>query len=154
MFTKKKNYRTFIYTALVITLCLLIIALLWPKDQQSGDQRVNAQTQTQEDQREDVKTPQDKDEDNGDKQAEASGETEQDDKKPDISEEAQSYYVVRKDGSQICVYFSSVSGSEVKLETTDILYDLLPLDDQKAFEEGVKVNTQEELAALLQDFES
>ena len=29
-----------------------------------------------------------------------------------------------------------------------------PLDDQKAFEEGVKVNTQEELAALLQDFES
>ena len=101
-----------------------------------------------------MKTPQDKDEDNGDKQAEASGETEQDDKKPDISEEAQSYYVVRKDGSQICVYLASGSGSEVKLETTDILYDLLPLDDQKAFEEGVKVNTQEELAALLQDFES
>ena len=75
-------------------------------------------------------------------------------KKSDISEETQSYYVVRKDGSQICVYFSSGSGSEVKLETTDILYDLLPLDDQKAFEEGVKVNTQEELAALLQDFES
>lgn len=91
MFTKKKNYRTFIYTALVITLCLLIIALLWPKDQQSGDQRVNAQTQTQENQGEDVKTPQDKGEDNGDKQAGASGETEQDDKKSDISEETQSY---------------------------------------------------------------
>lgn len=73
MFTKKKNYRTFIYTALVITLCLLIIALLWPKDQQSDDQRVNAQTQTQENQGEDVKTPQDKDEDNGDKQAEHPG---------------------------------------------------------------------------------
>ncbi len=50
--------------------------------------------------------------------------------------------------------FPAAAGSEVKLETTDILYDLLPLDDQKAFEEGVKVNTQEELAALLQDFES
>ena len=151
MFSKKKNYRTFIYTALIITLCLLVIALLWPQDAVNDDHMVNAQTQSEEEQENPSKTPV---ENEDDQNTNASDETEQNDKKPDISEENQSYYVVRKDGSQISVYFSGSDGNEVKLETTDILYELLPLDDQKAFEAGVKVATQEELAALLQDFES
>lgn len=46
------------------------------------------------------------------------------------------------------------SGKQVKLENTDILYEFLPPDDQKSFDQGIKVATQEELAALLQDFES
>lgn len=33
MFTqKKKNYQTFLYVAVVVTLCFLVLALLWPQD--------------------------------------------------------------------------------------------------------------------------
>ena len=33
MFTRqKKNYRIFVYAALVITLCILVAALMWPKE--------------------------------------------------------------------------------------------------------------------------
>ena len=42
----------------------------------------------------------------------------------------------------------------VQLETTEILYDLLGTEDQKLFDEGIPVKNQEELSALLQDFES
>ena len=42
----------------------------------------------------------------------------------------------------------------VELETTEIIYDLLSTADQKLFDEGFKVKNQEELAVLLQDFES
>ena len=46
MFTrqKKKSYQTFLYTAVVITLCFLIIALLWPQEntEEPDPQTVNA----------------------------------------------------------------------------------------------------------------
>ena len=48
MFTqKRKNYKTFIYTAIIITLCLLIIAIAWPAPpednlSQNPDERVSA----------------------------------------------------------------------------------------------------------------
>ncbi len=70
---KRKNYRTFIYTALVITLCLLIIALLWPKRSTVRRSESKCSDSDARESGEDVKTPQDKDEDNGDKQAGASG---------------------------------------------------------------------------------
>ena len=72
----------------------------------------------------------------------------------DISSGLHSYYVVRKDGSNVSVFFVDEKGNQVKLEDTDIVYDVLTPDDQKSFDEGITVADQEELAALLQDFES
>ena len=44
MFTRqKKNYRTFIYCALIVTICLLIGALLWPKDVSPQVEKVDSQ---------------------------------------------------------------------------------------------------------------
>lgn len=152
MFTKqKKNYRTFVYTALVITLCLLITALLWPTEDSGENNMVNAKTEIQVDGNDKV------DKDHGNGQVESPSENDdklEENQNSDISREKESYYIVRKDGSRISVYFINEDGNEVKLETTEILYDLLTTEDQKAFKEGIRIDTQEDLAALLQDFES
>ncbi len=147
---RKKNYRTFIYAALIVTLCLLIIALLWPKDAPADGKEVKVSTDTE---------VSDNEKTNNDEvtkpKKNIDTESPVDDKQnTDISDQGGSYYLVRKDGENISVYFVDEKGNEVKLEATDILYEFLPPDDQLAFEKGVKVNSQEELAALLQDFES
>lgn len=155
MFTKqKKNYRTFVYTALVITLCLLITALLWPTDDNDENNMANAQTEIQS---EDNDKTGKADEDNGAGKSESPSENydkPKENQNSDISSQKESYYIVRKDGSRVSVYFINEDGKEVKLETTDIFYELLTPEDQKAFAEGIKIDTQENLAALLQDFES
>ena len=61
--------------------------------------------------------------------------------------------VKRADG-QIKVFFINESGEPLELETTEIIYELLSDADQKLFDEGCRVESQEELAVLLQDFES
>ncbi len=155
MFTKqKKNYKIFVYTALVLTVCLLITAILWPKEEKSADNMANAQTEIQPQEDETGgKSDVDRNKEQNDGYSENQDETKEN-QKHDISSEVESYYIVRKDGSRISVYFLNEDGNEVKLETTDIVYELLTPEDQKAFAEGIKIDTQENLAALLQDFES
>lgn len=158
MFTRqKKNYRIFVYTALVITLCLLVAALFWPKDSTpQDDAQVNAQTETGQEGQEQQEQIQDGGSDDGGSAAEQTGGSGDGDvmENDDISSGLHSYYVVRKDGSNVSVFFVDEKGNQVKLEDTDIVYDVLTPDDQKSFDEGITVADQEELAALLQDFES
>lgn len=145
---RKKNYRTFIYAALIVTVCLLIIALFWPKDAEPRENEVKVSTNTEAEQKDDGG----KDDIN---KGESGGENhDADEQNKDMGDENQTYYLVRKDGENISVYFVDEKGGEVKLETTAILYEFLPPEDQANFEKGVKVNSQEELAVLLQDFES
>ena len=140
MFTqKRKNYRTFIFVTIIFTLCLLIIAIAWPSDPdiKNNDDpgaKANSEQLSQENEEpEDYFPPREK---------------------TNISNESESYYLVKRAGDVIKVFFVDHSGNEVELETTSILYDMLSFDDQALFEEGYKVKTQEELAVLLQDFES
>ena len=158
MFTRqKKNYRIFVYTALVITLCLLVAALFWPKDSTpQDDAQVNAQTETGQEGQGQQEQIQDGGSDDGGSAAEQTGGSGDGDvmENDDISSGLHSYYVVRKEGSNVSVFFVDEKGNQVKLEDTDIVYDVLTPDDQKSFDEGITVADQEELAALLQDFES
>ena len=71
-----------------------------------------------------------------------------------ISEKDSSYYLVKSVDGKVKVFFVNESGEPLELETTEIVYDLLSTADQKLFDEGCKVESQEELAVLLQDFES
>ena len=45
-------------------------------------------------------------------------------------------------------------GSMIELEHTSIVYEVLGIEDQKPFDAGWRISSQEELAVLLQDFES
>lgn len=160
MFTRKKrNYRTFIFSAVIVTLCLLIFAIAWPTETAAEN---DPETKTGEGKTDHI--------DLSDDDRPVSGETEQ--SKPELDEpdadapdhvssdeeinmegSGKSYYLVKRAGDQIVVYFCNESGESVQLETTEILYDLLGPEDQKLFEEGIRVGSQEELGVLLQDFE-
>ena len=168
MFTqKRKNYKTFIYTAIIITLCLLIIAIAWPaapedNPSQNPDERVSAGIADNGD--EDGDGDGSTDDNNSSDTADSEWEDDDDEdheednfptgEKPNMRTEGQSYYLVKKAGDAIKVFFVDQSGNEVELETTNIIYDVLGFEDQRLFEEGYKVGSQEELAMLLQDFES
>lgn len=145
MFTEKrrKNYMTFIYTAIIIVLCLLIAAIAWPSEPDTAP--VNNTGSTDAD-----NLIKDNNSDHGGILPEDNAPEE----KNDISKEAVTYYLVKNVDGQIKVFFMDEGEDPVELETTEIIYDLLSTADQKLFDEGFKVKNQEELAVLLQDFES
>ena len=65
----------------------------------------------------------------------------------------QTYYIVKKYGDVISVFFITEDGTQVKLEDTEIVYEVLPPEDQANFDKGIVVEEQEDLNTLLQDFE-
>ncbi|MCI8609165.1 MAG: hypothetical protein HFE73_05930 [Firmicutes bacterium] len=176
---KARNYRTFVFSAVIVTLCLLIVAIAWPTEttpepaygNQPEDgkddfnlteknQPVSGQTDSPDDNHDDGDDDGDANEEDDDKDgddgeyfdghdSEVSGQPNEN----NMTGENQSYYLIKRAGEQIVVYFCNEAGQLVQLETTEILYPLLGPEDQKLFDEGIKVNTQEELGVLLQDFE-
>lgn len=130
---KKKNYRIFVTAALIICICVLIVALLWPK---APNQEINNPTNTEYSQNIEetpVMNPQ--------KQEESTPTSNQ------------TYYIVKKYGDVISVFFITEDGTQVKLEDTEIVYEVLPPEDQANFDKGIVVEEQEDLNTLLQDFE-
>ena len=151
---KKKNYRTFIYAALIVFLCLVIVVIAWPKDSSvlAADSEQTDLSKQQEDRQtlnagDFIERIEDNIEDDDEDEQNITEVT-------DIAEPAETYYLVRRDSGLIKVYFVDEDGTEIELETTEIVYDVLGPEDQKLFDEGFRVDTQEQLAVLLQDFES
>lgn len=141
---KRKNYMTFIYSAIVVVLCLLIIAIAWPTEAET--EPVNKQSST--DMGRIAEPDTDSESSDDEENDQSAGE------KNIISEKGASYYLVKSVDGRIKVFFVNEEGEKVELETTKIVYELLSTSDQKLFDEGVTLNSQEELAVLLQDFES
>jgi hypothetical protein len=139
MFRKqKKTYRIYIYAAIIFVLCVLIGILFWPQEVQAP---ASTQTPTE-------------DSNVSEKVVSSEDKTENIPEITDITEEFSTYYIIKRDGDIISIYFSDGTGNIIKLESTNILYELLPPDDQEAFEKGIEVDSQDELYSLLQDFES
>lgn len=139
---RRKNYMTFIYSSIIVVLCLLIAAIAWPTE--PAAEQVNKTSPT--------------DDDTVDQRDFSDFEPIEEEPSPDeknnILNEDATYYLVKSIDGQIKVFFVNESGEPLELETTDIVYELLSTADQKLFDEGCKVKSQEELAVLLQDFES
>lgn len=168
MFTqKKKNYQTFLYVAVVVTLCFLVLALLWPQDASeepsadlsSTSLRSEDQDKPQEPDSSEAPDVQASDEDpeessDGEPDEELQNPSDGADQKDNMSGSADSYYLVKHADGQIKVYFVNGDGSMIELEHTSIVYEVLGIEDQKHFDAGWRISSQEELAVLLQDFES
>ncbi|MCI6855781.1 MAG: hypothetical protein MR908_10855 [Firmicutes bacterium] len=139
---RRKNYMTFIYSSIIVVLCLLIAAIAWPTE--PAAKQVNKTSPT--------------DDDTVDQRDVSDFEPIEEEPSPDeknnILNEDATYYLVKSIDGQIKVFFVNEDGEPLELETTDIVYELLSTADQKLFDEGCKVESQEELAVLLQDFES
>ena len=155
MFTRRarRNYRTAVFSAVIICLCILILALAWPESptENTDDQPAGMNPDYRP---EDI--PEEFSEDVKDSNAgillepeENLSENEENSMNPDNT----SYYLVKRTGEQIAVFFCDSRGNMVQLETTDILYEMLGPNDQKLFDQGIQVKNQEELGTLLQDFE-
>lgn len=145
MFSKqRRNYRIFIYVALVVALCVLIVLLFWPKEPDAYiyEDKGNENTNLKEEQAYHY------DEDSEEEKKE---ETEDDFV---VNKALETYYLVKNDGDSVKVFFSDKYGDLIELESTDIIYELLPVEDQSRFDEGIKVQTQEELSSLLMNYES
>ena len=149
---RKRNYNIFLYTALIVAICALLAILLWPEpvavSENNDNINVNSQTSTENQiQKEQIKsqeTVENSDEDN-----------DIEDKDSELTQtNTQSYYIVKNNDNVISVFFVTEDGTKIKLEDTDILYELLPLEDQKRFDTGIIVENQEKLMTLLQDYES
>lgn len=164
MFTRqKKNYRIFIYAALIITLCILVVALMWPKTAEpDAVDQANAQTDAEGENPIDADNK-DRETDVSDNNVSGSNEEDEPDEQTEnedthdksvVGEKQDTYYVVKRNGDKISVFFSDENGEEIELETTDIIYELLTPEDQKNFDEGIKAESQEQLSSILQDFES
>ena len=149
MFTRKRrDYRSFIFISVIAVLCLLIIVIAWPSDPEikNGEAtgaKANSRQLSEEDFHGERSEQEQQEEDNFPSE-----------QKDNISGDSESYYLVKKAGDAIKVFFVDHSGNELELETTDIMYEMLSYDDQVLFEKGYIVKNQEELAVLLQDFES
>ena len=65
-----------------------------------------------------------------------------------------SYYLVKYDKDRISVYFSDQTGRITELEETTIVYETLSEEDQKRFEDGIKLDSRNDLNRLLMDYES
>ncbi len=165
MFTRqRRNYRIFVYVALIAALCILVAALMWPKDsapaageevKAESEDEAGGQANKDENNENGQSRPDSKaDENYGGNIKDRDDKAAAEDDKPVVSERKDAYYVVRRNGDIISVFFSDEKGQEIELETTGIVYELLTPEDQKRFDEGIKAESQEQLSSLLQDFES
>ena len=193
MFTRKakRNYRIVIFSAVIVCLCILIVALVWPEtpvETTQADAGIKPSYNSpgaEEDilmgnpdgaDREKPGAGEDflpgsgmspgagdgqdgYTENNGRPTANhgetgGTGENQAEKEENNMNQSEQSYYLVKRAGEQIVVYFCDSNGNMVQLETTDILYEMLGPEDQKLFDQGIQAASQEELSVLLQDFES
>lgn len=158
---KKKNYRTFIYSAIIVVLCLLIIVIAWPADTAAQEDTPQPDSTLQTELQKDFSVNEDTEVDadyevSSDKNTENNDSTDNTENVDNtgITDAADSYYLVKRQDGQIKVFFVDESGNNIELETTEIIYEVLGTEDQKLFDVGIAVKNQEELAVLLQDFES
>ena len=165
MFTqKKKNYQTFLYVTIVATLCFLVLALLWPRETPKEQPVDLSSAALHKESEEEAKTPRSSDA----RQAEDDTENAEDTQLTENTENAKdseegednmpdpqaSYYLVKHADGKIKVFFVSGDGSMIELEDTRIVYEVLGTEDQEHFDAGWRIDSQEDLAVLLQDFES
>ena len=71
------------------------------------------------------------------------------------SEEAQQpYYLIKEVEGVVKVFYCDEKGQETLHQITAIPFQLLGKEDQQMMSEGVRVDTEEELAGFLENFDS
>lgn len=141
----KKNYAILFWAAAVLCLCVLIIYFAWPEDPAYPSKQNDAQKIS--------KTEKDMAVVNKYLQESDGAEDENENEDDGIIPHQTPYYLVKRAGDAIVVFFCDENGNMVQLERTEILYEMLGPDDQALFDQGVQIESQEELSTLLQDFE-
>jgi len=136
--------------------CVLIVLLFWPKEPDNNDayDKTKAQNEQQQTESFEEDSPDDLYDEEADLYDEENEEDYSEDEDYVNNDKLETFYLIKKDGDKIKVFFSDKYGDLIELEETAIIYDLLPTEDQVLFEEGLRANTQEELSSILMNYES
>ena len=70
-----------------------------------------------------------------------------------VSNEFESYYLLKESEGRIELLYFDETGSRL-VKVTDIPFNLISTEDQNVFREGLKLENEEALDEILQDFES
>lgn len=70
------------------------------------------------------------------------------------TENQQTYYLIREIEGVVKVFYCDESGQENLYLITTVPFDLLSKEDQQMLAEGVQVNSEDELADFLENFDS
>jgi len=136
---KRRKYKNWIWVAIAATAVSLAVILLLGylgQENQEPYEATHVEKQTYEKQKADV-------------------EQEEIEEEPETPvEKFETYYLVKYDNDVIRIYFSDQSGNMTELEETTIVYEILSTEDQKRFENGVRLDSRDDLNKLLMDYES
>ena len=66
----------------------------------------------------------------------------------------EAYYLLKEDEGFVKLLYYDESGEELLIRVTDIPFPLISPADQAGFTEGIVIHDEDELDAILQDFES
>ena len=91
---------------------------------------------------------------NANAHANSSDDDEKSQKNNVVEEDGKAYYLLKEEDGQVELYYFDETGKEKLIRTTDIPFQLISEQDQAQFHTGIKVESEEELDTLLQDFES
>lgn len=75
----------------------------------------------------------------------------EDEKQTDISS---SGYLMREEAGVVNIYFIDAQGKETFLRDTNIVFSLLSQEDQNLLSKGLYLETEDDIQAILQDYES
>lgn len=135
---KRRNYRNWVWVAIACTAVAFAVFLLLGYLSRNNDEpyaRTNSEKPVY---------------DVAQKVEEDNEVNEEDEEQEDLP----AYYLVKYDKDVIRVFFSDSSGKVTELEETSIIYETLSEEDQKRFDDGVKLESRNELNRLLMNYES
>lgn len=160
---KRRNDKTWIWVVAAIAAVTLLVVILLGYLGRNNDKEVEPantdnqvyQQQTEEEDKQEVTDAADEEEEDEDHAA-APAEVEQTDSDDEETANAtsQAYYLVKYDNHVIRIYFVDQAGKQTELEESTIVYETLAAEDQKRFEEGIKLDSRDDLNKLLMDYES
>ena len=156
MFSQKKKSHTWVYVcaALVIAIIAVFILIGALGSRSSSEDALQTNLEARADEKSEQN--QTEGEDSAEK-TEDSRQTENNtmpEEKNTQNQFYQSYYLVKYDKNSIKIFFSDETGKMTQLEETTIVYETLSSEDQKRFQEGVKVESRDDLNRLIMDYES
>lgn len=150
MFSQKKKNHIWIFVCLALIIAIIaVVILIGTLRTGSEEENLRASLETRAEENDDRSVTEDTE--NSQTVEEENSESE---KNNSENQFFQSYYLVKSDNNVVKIFFSDETGKLTELEETGIVYETLSTEDQSRFQEGVKVESRDDLNRLIMDYES